>query len=135
MRALLHPFSLVAVTPRDFDEAVACLREVLPDEGFVIVAEIDVRETLERELGLDYEPYLIFGASDATYDHLALELDRELGTVLPYSVVVYVRDGVTHVSAVDPERLLAVVDRAELEPVAHALHRRLQRVVDRVATC
>jgi uncharacterized protein (DUF302 family) len=135
MRSLIHPFSMVATTPRDYDDAVARTREVLEDEGFGIVSEIDVRETFERELGLEYEPYLIFGACDATYAHLALELDPELGTLLPCNVIVYVRDGLTHVSAVDPERLMSVADRAELEPTAHAIHGRLQRIVDRVVTC
>jgi uncharacterized protein (DUF302 family) len=66
---------------------------------------------------------------------MAIELDPELGTLLPCNVVVYVRNGLTHVSATDPERMLSVADRVELEPVAHALQKRLQRVVDLVATC
>ena len=135
MRSLIHPFSMVATTPRDYDDAVARTREALDEEGFGIVSEIDVRETLKSRLGVEREPYLILGACNAPYAHEALELEPELGALLPCNVVVYVRDGLTHVSAVDSERLLSVADRAELEPIAHGIHRRLQRVVDRVATC
>ncbi len=135
MRTILHPFTIVATTPRSFDDAVARAREALAEEGFGVLCEIDVRETLKNKLGVEREPYLILGACNPTYAHEALELEPELGTLLPCNVVVYVDDGLTHVSAVDPERLLAVADRAELAPIATEIHRRLQRVVDRVATC
>ncbi len=135
MRSLLHPYTVVATTPRSFDDAVARAREALADEGFGVLCEIDVRETLKNRLGVEREPYLILGACNAPYAHEALELEPDLGTLLPCNVVVYVDDGLTHVSAVDPERLLAVADRAELAPIATEIHRRLQRVVDRIAAC
>jgi len=135
MRSLLHPYTLVATTPRDFDDAVGRAREALADEGFGVLCEIDVRETLKNRLGVEREPYLILGACNPPLAHEALELEPELGALLPCNVVVYVDDGLTHVSAVDPERLLAVADRAELAPIATEIHRRLQRVVDRVAAC
>ena len=135
MRSLLHPDTLVATTPLGFDDAVARAREALADEGFGVLCEIDVRETLKNRLGVEREPYLILGACNAPYAREALELEPDLGTLLPCNVVVYVDDGLTHVSAVDPERLLAVADRAELAPIATEIHRRLQRVVDRIAAC
>ena len=135
MRTILHPFTLVATTPRSYDDAVARAREALAEEGFGVLCEIDVRETLKNRLGVEREPYLILGACNPPLAHEALELEPELGALLPCNVVVYVDDGLTHVSAVDPERLLAVADRAELAPIATEIHRRLQRVVDRVAAC
>jgi uncharacterized protein (DUF302 family) len=135
MRSILHPFTLVATTPRAFDDAVGRAREVLAEEGFGILCEIDVAATLRDRLGVEREPYLILGACNPPYAHEALELEPDLGTLLPCNVVVYVDDGLTHISAIDPERLLAVADRPELEPIATEIHRRLQRVVDRVAAC
>ena len=135
MRSLLHPYTLVATTPREFDDAVGRAREALADEGFGVLCEIDVRETLKNRLGVEREPYLILGACNPPLAHEALELEPELGALLPCNVVVYVDDCLTHVSAVDPERLLAVADRAELAPIATEIHRRLQRVVDKVAAC
>jgi uncharacterized protein (DUF302 family) len=135
MRTILHPYTLVATTPRSYDDAVARAREALAEEGFGVLCEIDVRETLKNRLGVEREPYLILGACNPPLAHEALELEPDLGTLLPCNVVVYVDDGLTHISAVDPERLLAVADRAELTPIATEIHRRLQRVVDRVAAC
>jgi uncharacterized protein (DUF302 family) len=67
--------------------------------------------------------------------HRALELEPELGALLPCNVIVYVADGVTHVSAVDPERMLAVSGNADLAPVASEARDALQRVVEQVAAC
>jgi uncharacterized protein (DUF302 family) len=135
MRTTAHPYTLAATTPRGFDDAVATAREALAEEGFGVLCEIDVRATLKAKLDVDREPYLILGACNPPYAHQALELEAELGALLPCNVVVYVEDGTTHVSAVDPEALLGITGRAELSTVAEEIAHRLQRVVDRVAAC
>jgi uncharacterized protein (DUF302 family) len=135
MRTTAHPYTLAATTPRDFDAAVAAARAALTEEGFGVLCEIDVRATLKAKLDVDREPYLILGACNPPYAHEALELEPELGALLPCNVTVYVEDGITHVSAVDPEALLGITGRAELSAVASEIAHRLQRVVDRVAAC
>jgi uncharacterized protein (DUF302 family) len=127
------PYTLTATTPLGFAQAVEQARSELAREGFGILCEIDVTATLHAKLGLDMEPYLILGACNPPLAHRALVAEPDLGALLPCNVVVRVAEGVTHVSAVDPARLLGVVGKPDLEQVASTVRERLVRVVDRIA--
>lgn len=126
-------YTLSAVTPLRFDEAVARVREELTNEGFGVLCEIDVQATLKQKLGVDREPYLILGACNPPLAHAALEAEPELGALLPCNVVVYQQSGQTHIAAIDAERMLAIVGNHELESTATEVRRRLSAVVDRAA--
>ena len=129
------PYTLSATTPLEHGEAVEEARAALASAGFGVLCEIDVRATMKAKLGVDREPYVILGACKPPLAHHALELEPELGSLLPCNVVVYVEDGVTHVSAIDPERMLSVAGNPELEAVATEVRDALQQVIDRVAGC
>ena len=125
-------YTLHGTTRLPFAEAVAKVRETLKDEGFGVLAEIDVQTTLRERLGEELEPYLILGACNPPYAHRALQLEPDLGTLLPCNVVVYVADGETHVSAVDPVAMLGIVGNAALDPVAAEIRARVERAVEAV---
>jgi uncharacterized protein (DUF302 family) len=127
-------YTLSATTELLFTDAVARVREELQAEGFGVLCEIDVRATLEAKLGVTREPYLILGACNPPLAHRALEAEPELGTLLPCNVVVYVENGVTHVSAVDAERMLSLVGNDELAPVAAQVRSKLTTVVERATS-
>jgi uncharacterized protein (DUF302 family) len=91
-----------------------------------------VQATLRAKLGVESEPYVILGACNPPLAHRALEEEPELGVLLPCNVVVYERDGLVRVSAVDAERMLAIVGNDALQPIAHDVRDRLAAVVDRV---
>ena len=76
---------------------------------------------------------MILGACNPPLAHRALAAEPDLGVLLPCNVVVYRRDGETHVSAVDAERMLSIVGRDELAPIASEVRRRLAAVVERAA--
>ena len=124
-------YTLSATTELGFAEAAERVREELKAEGFGILCEIDVQATLSERLGVDREPYLILGACNPPLAHRALETEPDLGTLLPCNVVVYRHSGETHVSAIDAERMLSIVDSEELVPVATEVRRRLASVVER----
>ena len=126
-------YTLSTTTELSFADATARVREELKTEGFGVLCEIDVRATLKEKLGVDGEPYLILGACNPPLAHRALETDPDIGALLPCNVVVYRRDGETHVSAIDAERMLSIVGRDELAPIAAEVRARLARVVERVA--
>jgi uncharacterized protein (DUF302 family) len=126
-------YTLSRVTALPFAEAVDRVREELKTEGFGVLCEIDVQATLREKLGVEGEPYLILGACNPPLAHRALQAEPDLGTLLPCNVVVYERDGETHVSAIDAERMLSIVENDELGPVAAEVRARLGAVVERVA--
>lgn len=133
MSTVAPHYTLAATTPLSFDDAVAATRTALADENFGVLTEIDVAETLHEKLGVERDPYVILGACNPPFAHQALEADPHLGALVPCNVCVAVLDGLTTIIAVDPERLLSLAGNGELAPIAHEVHRRLQRVVDTVA--
>ena len=125
-------YTLAGTTSLPFADAVTRVRETLAEEGFGVLTEIDVQATLREKLGEDMPPYLILGACNPPYAHRALGLEPELGTLLPCNVVVYERDGATHVSAVDPVAMLSIVGSRELEPIAAEIREKVERAVAKV---
>jgi uncharacterized protein (DUF302 family) len=129
---LATSYTLSERTTLSFEQAVERVREELKSEGFGILCEIDAQATLKEKLGVDGQPYTILGACNPPLAHEALEAEPELGVLLPCNVVVYRRDGATHIAAIDAERMLSIVGNEQLAPIAADVKRRLGEVVARV---
>jgi uncharacterized protein (DUF302 family) len=134
VRVLAAGYTLSGTTHASFAEAVECVRTELTAEGFGVLCEIDVRATLAAKLGVEIEPYVILGACNPPLAHQALEAEPELGVLLPCNVVVYERDGLTHVTAVDPERMLSIIENDRLTPIATLVQDKLAAVVARATS-
>lgn len=115
----------------EFDEVVAETIDALEAEGFGVLCDIDVRETLQKKLGEEFRRYRILGACNPELAHQGLEDEIDLGTLLPCNVVVYEDDGGdVVVSAVDPERLIDVADNPAVEPIGTDARERFDRVFE-----
>ena len=126
-------YTLSTTSDLGFTEAVARVREELAAEGFGVLCEIDVQATLKQKLGVEREPYLILGACNPRLAHGALEVEPEVGVLLPCNVVVYEQHGGTHIAAVDAEQMLSIVGNDALAQIASEVRQRLAAVVDQVA--
>jgi uncharacterized protein (DUF302 family) len=124
-------YTLTGSTTAPFADTVERVRAELKEEGFGVLCEVDVQATLHEKLGAEMNPYLILGACNPPLAHQALSAEPELGTLLPCNVVVYERDGATHISAIDAERMLSIVDNGELAPIAAKVREKLSAVVER----
>ena len=105
--------------PVTFDEALARTKEALKTEGFGVLTEINVQETLKTKIGVDYPSYIILGACNPALAHEALCLENKVGTILPCNVVV--RDagnGQTEVAAIDPVASMQAIDNPALKEAA-----------------
>ena len=127
-------YTLSATTDQEFDETVQHVRDELAANGFGVLCDIDVKATLKEKLDVDGEPYTILGACNPPLAHQALTAEPELGALLPCNVVVYRREGQTHVAAIDPERMLSIVDNPALEPIAQEVKQRLANVVEKAVS-
>ena len=112
------------------DEAVVKVKEAFAAQGFGILTEIDVQATLKAKTGADIEPYLILGACNPQLAHQALEIERQIGLLLPCNVVVRAGDGCTIVEALDANVIAEVPERDELVPVAEEAGRRIRAALD-----
>ena len=125
-------YALRGTTSLPFTDAVARVRETLADEGLGVLTEIDVQATLREKLGEEVPPYVILGACNPRFAHRALEVEPDLGALLPCSVAVYERDGETRVAAVDPAAMLGLVGNPGLDPIAAEVRERIARALERV---
>ena len=86
-----------------FEEAIEKVTEELSNEGFGVLTEIDVKETLKKKLDVDFKKYKILGACNPKFAHQALLKEDKIGTMLPCNVIVEEHeDGTVEVSAVNP---------------------------------
>ena len=119
---------------KNFDEAVTRVTAALKDEGFGVLTEIDVKETLKTKLDVDFRPYKILGACNPPLAYRALSTAPEVGLLLPCNVTVsYVEDNVTDVAIIDPLSMLGFLQHPDLEPVAEEARARLDRVAKALA--
>lgn len=130
---LTAEYTLSETTTASFAATVERVRSELAAEGFGVLCEIDVQATLAAKIGVEVEPYVILGTCNPPLAHEALAAEPELGVLLPCNVVVYERDGLTHIAAIDPERMLSIVENDQLSPIASLVRDKLAAVVARVA--
>ncbi len=114
-----------------FDDAVRRTVEALKQQGFGIITEIDVKDTLKKKIGVDFRNYRILGACNPALAHKALSIEDKVGTMLPCNVVVQdAGNGTTEVAAIDPVASMQAVDNPRLKAAAQEVQDRLRKVVE-----
>lgn len=119
-------------TDYTFDQAIEKVTEELKKEGFGVLTTIDVKDTLKKKIDVDFKKYTILGACNPKLAHGALQVEEELGLLLPCNVIVYEKNDKTVVSVFDPLVMTAVVDNPEMKPVAEEVKSKLKRVLEAV---
>jgi uncharacterized protein (DUF302 family) len=116
--------------PAGFDEALQRTRDVLQQEGFGVITEIDVKSTFKAKLGIEFRNYHILGACNPALALLALQIEDKVGTMLPCNVVVQdAGEGRTEVAAVDPVASMMAVDSPSLKRAAGEVQAKLRKVI------
>ena len=127
-----YAFSTVLET--SYEEAVSKVIQVLKEEGFGVLTEIDVKSTLKKKLNVDFRKYLILGACNPPYAFRTLQTDLDVGLLLPCNVIVYETDDKKAcISALNPGSALEVIKSEELRKIANEVSEKLKRVIEKVA--
>lgn len=112
-----------------FADVVERVTAALKEEGFGILSTIDVQATLEAKLDRDVPAYTILGACNPQLASRGLELEPDLGVLLPCNVVVReAADGVV-VAAMEPLAAMALAGNEALAPLAAEARERIERAV------
>lgn len=113
-----------------FDDAITKVTEELKKEGFGVLTEIDVKETLKKKLQVDFRRYKILGACNPHFAYKALQAEENLGVLLPCNIVVQEKeDNTIQVSAINPIESMQAVQNESLGEVAVEVSEKLQRVL------
>ena len=113
-----------------YDKAVEKVRAALADEGFGILTEIDVKATLKEKIDVNFRPYIILGACNPPFAYKTLQVEEQIGLMLPCNVVVQeAAAGGSIVAAINPLVAMQSVGNPELEPTAKEVTDKLRRVV------
>jgi uncharacterized protein (DUF302 family) len=114
------------------EEAEALVRAELAEEGFGVLTEIDVAETLRTKIGVERDPYKILGACNPVLANRALEVDGDIGLLLPCNVIVVDTGEGTVVAAMEPRIMAELSDDPRLQSIANEARERLIRALERV---
>jgi len=117
------------ITDYSFEQAIEKVTEELKKEGFGVLTTIDVKDTLKKKIDVDFKKYTILGACNPKLAHGALQVEEELGLLLPCNVIVYEKGGKTVISVFDPIIMTVVIENPEMKPVAEEVKNKLQRVL------
>ena len=123
-------YGLSVTLDREFDAVLADVRPALAEQGFGIVSEIDMRQTLRTKLGVEIEPHIILGACNPGFAHRSLGIEPSIGLLLPCNVVVRRSGGSTVVEAIDPQVLVDLTSNPEMAQLAGEVSQRLQAALD-----
>lgn len=117
--------------PISFQDAIQRVTEVLKHEGFGIITEIDVKETLKKKINVDFRNYRILGACNPSLAFEALQLEDKVGTMLPCNVVVQeITPEKTEVAAIDPVASMQAIDNLRLKEAATQVQGKLRKVIE-----
>ena len=112
-----------------YEAAVQRVTEELKKQGFGVLTTIDVKETLKQKLNVEFAKYVILGACNPPLAHGALEVDMNIGLLLPCNVIVYEKEGKTVVGAFDPMTMVPLVGKKALQAIAADVKQRLEKVL------
>ena len=117
------------LTELTFEQAIARTIDALKAEGFGVLSDIDVQRAMKDKLGVEMPPYRILGACNPPLAHLALEAEPDIGLLLPCNVIVR-EDSPQHfvVGFLDPQIMVGLVGRPEIQSIADQAEQRLRRV-------
>ena len=113
-----------------FEEALPKVAAALAHEGFGVLTEIDIKETLKRKLGVDFRKYRILGACNPPFAHRALTAEPNVGLLLPCNVVIQEMEGEgPAVSSIDPVSAMQGIGNPELAEVASEVRQKLEKAL------
>ncbi len=115
-----------------FASVIERVKHALKLEGFGVLTEVNVTETFKNKLQIDYPNYIILGVCHPQSAYKALEIEKELGLLLPCNVIVYEENETIIVAAIRPTVAMQMVQSKLIVPIAIAVEEKLKKVIDQI---
>lgn len=126
-------FEETVVLSMPFDEALTRVKEALAAEGFGTLTEIDVQATLAEKIGREMDRYVIVGACNPRLAAQALDIEPQIGVLLPCNVVVRESaNGDVVVEAMDPGIMATLVGSDAVRPISDEARELISNALERL---
>jgi len=132
MEPITTPYGFGVKVALDYDAAVQRTTELLKEEGFGVLTRIDVKQTLQEKLGVEFRRYVILGACNPPLAHRALTIEPRVGLLLPCNVVVRQDGSAVRVEAIEPYAMVEMFPDSDLNAVAAEASDRLRRAIEAI---
>jgi uncharacterized protein (DUF302 family) len=114
-----------------FEDVITKVTTALKSEGFGVLTQIDVTQTLKDKINVDFRKYRILGACNPPFAYKALQAEDKIGTMLPCNIIVQERsDSSIEVASINPMTSMLAVNNSDLESIAKEIQNKLHKVVD-----
>lgn len=120
-------YSITKTLSGSFSDVIARVKGAFQAEGFGVMTEINMQRALDEKIGRQIEPYTIFGMCNPQLASRALDVEHEVGLLLPCNVLVHECEGAVHVSVQDPTLLMDLVGNPKLHPIAKEAREKIER--------
>ena len=117
-------------TSKSFTAAEQSVREALKKRGFGIITEIDAQKTVKEKLGKDMPAYKILGACNPRFAHEAIEMEPNIGVLLPCNILVRQADTDVLISVILPSVQLGKIGNPALQSIAAQIEQQLKAAID-----
>ena len=124
-------FYFAKETSLSFDEAIEKVKENLKQEGFGVLTEIDIKETLKKKLDVDFKKYRILGACNPPFAYKVLQENDKIGVMLPCNIIVQEKEnGKVEIASINPMASMQNIKNDNLIEIAEIISAKLQKVVN-----
>jgi uncharacterized protein (DUF302 family) len=114
-----------------FEEIESSVREELKQEGFGVLTEINVQQTLKKKLDVDFKRYIILGACIPEAAYKLLQQELKAGVFLPCNIILEENDDESiEVSAINPVAAFSAVDNDSIGCHLEEIQQKLMNVID-----
>lgn len=114
----------------DFNTVIKKVIALLKEEGFGVLTEIDIQQTLKKKLNVDFKKYKILGACNPALAYKALQAEDKIGTMLPCNIIVQeIDENKIEVAAINPLISMQSVKNNNLENIAKKVSDKLKNMI------
>lgn len=126
-------YYFTTITKGSFETIEEKVIGLLKDEGFGILTEINMQQTLKNKLNIDFKKYKILGACNPPFAYKALQVENKIGTMLPCNIIVQENSlNTIEVSAINPMVSMQAVKNEQLSEVAKVVSTKLKNVIKNI---
>jgi len=116
-----------------FDAIEAKILTLLKDEGFGLITQIDMQQTLKNKLDVDFKKYKILGACNPMFAYKALQVENKIGTMLPCNLIIQeISPDTIEVSAINPMVSMQAVKNEQLKSIAGSVSEKLENIINNI---